>query len=119
VWKLQTCDAGEGAAVATLIVLFNLRDDAAPDAYERWAADIDVPTVTGLGSVDSFSVHRVTSLLGTETPAPYQYVEVIEVNDVDGLLDDVSTEAMAAVSAQFQTFAQDPVFMLTDRFLGP
>jgi REDY-like protein HapK len=119
VWKLQSCDAGEGAAVATLIVLFNLRSDASRDDYERWAAEVDVPTVTGLGSVDSFSVHRVAGLLGADAAAPYQYVEVIEVNDLDGLMQDVSSETMAAVSAQFQTFAQDPIFMLADRFLGP
>jgi hypothetical protein len=105
--------------MATLIVLFNLREDASVDAYERWAAETDVPTVKSLGSIDSFSVHRVSGLLGADAAAPYQYVELIEVNDLDGLLRDVSTETMAAVSAQFQTFAQDPIFMLADRFLGP
>lgn len=104
--------------MATLIVLFNLRNDAARDDYERWASEVDVPTVTGLASVDSFSVHRVAGLLGSDAAAPYEYVEVIEVNSLDRLVQDVSTETMAALSAQFQTFAEAPVFMLADRFLG-
>jgi len=103
----------------TLIVLFNLRDDASVQAYEDWAQTVDAPTVTGLGSVDAFSVHRVSGLFGADAPAPYGYVEVIEVNNLDALVQDVSSEVMAAVSAQFQTFADAPVFMLAERFAGP
>ena len=102
--------------MATLIVLFNLKDEAARAEYEAWAAATDVPTVSGLPSVDSFTVHRVSGLFGVDAPAPYQYVEVIEVNDLDGLVADVSTEAMQAISAQFQTFADQPTFMLAERF---
>lgn len=105
--------------MATLIVLFNLRDDASVQAYEEWARTVDVPTVGALGSVDGFSVHRVSGLFGAEAPAPYAYVEVIEVNDLDALVQDVSSDAMTAVAAQFQTFADAPVFMLAERFAGP
>jgi hypothetical protein len=106
----------EGPAMATLIVLFNLKDDASVQAYEEWARTTDVPTVTSLPSVESFVVHRVGGLFGSDAPAPYQYVELIEVRDLDGLVTDVSTEQMQAVSAQFQTFADAPVFMLAERF---
>lgn len=105
--------------MATLIVLFNLRDDASVQAYEEWAQTVDVPSVSGLESVDGFSVHRVMGLFGTDAPPPYAYVEVIEVNDLDALGRDVSSDAMAAIATQFQTFADAPVFMLTERFAGP
>ena len=105
--------------MATLIVLFNLRDDASEAAYEEWARSVDVPTGGNLTSVDGFTVHRVQGLFGSPDPAPYRYVEVIEVNDLDGLVDAVSSETMTQISAQFQTFADAPVFMLADRFAGP
>ena len=105
--------------MTTLIVLFNLRDDASIDAYEEWARTVDVPTVGGFDSVDGFTVHRVRGLFGSEAPAPYSYVEVIEINNLDALIGDVSTDAMAAISAQFQAFADAPVFMLAERFAGP
>jgi hypothetical protein len=102
--------------MSTLIVLFNLKDDASADAYEAWAAASDAPTVSGLPNVESFRVHRVTGLFGSAEPAPYQYVEVIEVRDLDGFLVDVGTEQMQAISAEFVTFADAPVFMLSEKF---
>jgi hypothetical protein len=45
--------------------------------------------------------------------------EVIEINDLDALVQDVSSDAMAAVASQFQAFADAPVFMLAERFAGP
>ena len=47
-------------------------------------------------------------------PAPYQYVEIIEINDPDGFAGDVSTDVMARVAAEFREFADNPVFMLSE-----
>jgi hypothetical protein len=99
----------------TLIVLFDLHDDADVAAYEEWARTTDLPTVAGFDSVDSFGLHRVTGLFGTDAPPPYRYVEVVDINDLDGFYSDVSGEAMQRVAAEFRTFASDPVFLLTER----
>jgi hypothetical protein len=34
---------------------------------------------------------------------------------MDGLIADISTEAMGAIAAQFQAFADNPTFILTER----
>ena len=68
--------------MSTLIVLFNLRADAAEAAYENWADTTDLPVVRGLRSVNSFEVYRSQSLFGSEEAAPYQYVEAIEIADL-------------------------------------
>ena len=98
----------------TIVVLFNLKPGVSPSDYEQWAKTTDLPTVRKLGSVNQFSVLRTTGLLGTEAPAPYQYVELLEINDMQRLGADVSSETMQRVAAEFQQFADNPQFMLTD-----
>jgi len=97
-----------------LIVMFNLHADADPTAYEQWAQGTDLPIVRDLPSVDSFTLHRVSGLFGSDEPAPYQYVEIIDINALDTFLEDVSTDTMAKVADEFRGFADSPVFMLTD-----
>ncbi|MCS6928430.1 MAG: hypothetical protein NZM43_02935 [Saprospiraceae bacterium] len=100
----------------TLIVLFNLKDkDSAVQQYEEWAKTVDVPTVKRLGSVDDFRLFRCGHLLGTQTPAPYQYCEVIEVNNLEGLFADIATDTMKQVAAQFQAFADNPLFIVAEQ----
>lgn len=98
-----------------VIVLFNLKSEASREDYEAWARDRDVPTVTGFGSVDDFRVFRTTGLLGSTEPAPYQYVELIEVNDMDAFQQDVGSAVMQEVGAEFQGFAESITFMLAER----
>jgi hypothetical protein len=99
--------------MSTLIVLFNLKDCTQREAYERWACDVDLPTAGALRSVDSFEVLKATGLL-TGGPSPYEYVEVLRINDMGQLGVDAGTPAMKAVSAQFQTFADQPLFIVTE-----
>ena len=72
-----------------------------------------IPRVRRLPSVAGFRVHAMTGLLmGAGTP-PYQYIEVLDVADMTQLGPDISTPEMQAISAQFQTFADNPVFLTT------
>jgi hypothetical protein len=99
-----------------LIVLFNLKNAEAADTYEKWAQTTDVPTVKGLKSVDDFKVYRCGSILGTEQASPYQYCEVIEINDMGGLFADIGTETMQRVAGEFQAFADNPMFIVAEQF---
>lgn len=98
----------------TIICLFNLKPGADRGTYERWARDQDLPTVNGLGSVDRFEVLRSVGLLGSEGRPPYDYVEVIRVKDMDEFFADVGTPAVQKGAAEFQSFADNPVFIVTD-----
>ncbi|GIW08478.1 MAG: hypothetical protein KatS3mg060_3283 [Dehalococcoidia bacterium] len=100
--------------MATLIVLFNLKPGASRDDYERWAIEHDVPTVSALTSVDSFRVLRATGLLGGGD-APYQYVEVIEVNDLPRFGGEIAGETIQQIAAEFGQFAEAPIFLLTEQ----
>ena len=99
--------------MTTLIVLFNLKNPAAAADYERWARTVDLPTAGSLPSVDKFEILKSHGLLGG-TAAPYQYIEVLRINDMTQLGKDVATPRMQEVSAQFQSFADNPLFIVTE-----
>jgi len=97
-----------------IFVLFNLREGVSAADYEAWAKKTDLPTVRGLKSISDFKVYRSTGLLGTDDPAPYAYIEVISVADMEQFGPDVSTETMQKVAAEFQEVADNPCFILTN-----
>ena len=101
--------------MTTLIVLFNLREGVSPETYERWAAETDLPTVRTLRHCRSFDVFRGLNLLGTDQPTPFQYVEVIEIDDLPAFREEASTETMRRVASEFRTFADRPQFMVMER----
>lgn len=96
-----------------IVVLFNLATDADVSKYEAWARTTDLPTVNGLKSVDKFDVFKASGVLGSDAPPPYQYVEIIAVNDMQKFGEEVSTDTMKKVAGEFRGFADAPVFMLT------
>jgi REDY-like protein HapK len=98
-----------------IIVLFNLKPGADTAAYERWAHERDIPGVRALRSVDGFEVYRATGLLGSSGAPPFAYVEVIDVADMALFGTDVGSEAVQKLAAEFQQFARDPQFLLTER----
>ena len=99
----------------TLIVLFRLKPGTVVSAYESWARSTDLPVVRGLPSVDGFEVFRTSGLLGSDARPPYDYVELIGIQDTAQFGVDVATETMRRVASEFRQFADSPVFMLTDR----
>ena len=101
-----------------IVVLFNLKPNVDVNAYEEWAITTDIPVVRGLASIEAFRIHAATGLLGGEGVSPYQYVEVIDVADMDAFGADVASDTMQRVSAQFQSFADNPVFIMM-RELAP
>ena len=100
-------------ATTRIIVLFNLKPGVDRAAYEAWARSTDLPIVNALASVERFTVHAATGLLGSDAPPPYDYVEIIDVADMAQFGEDTTSVTMTRVAGEFQQWA-DPVFMLTD-----
>ena len=101
--------------MTTIVVLFNLKPDVDEAAYQKWARETDMPTAGGLPSVDRFDVLKAEGLLMSEATPPYAYVEIIDVNDMEQFGKDVSAEVMQKVAAEFQSFADNPMFILTSK----
>lgn len=101
--------------MAALVVLFDLQDEAAKEAYEKWAQTTDVPTVKGLASIDDFKVFRLNSVMGSKEPSPYQYCEIILINDMEKLGAELETATMKRVASEFQQFALNPTFIVSEQ----
>ena len=97
-----------------IVALFNLREGVARESYEHWARTTDLPTVRNLDSIDGFTTHRCMGLLGSDDSVPYQYIEIIDVNDMARFGEELSTEVMQKVAGEFQDFADNPCFIITD-----
>ncbi len=102
--------------MTTMIVMLNLKEGVEPAAYERWAREVDGPTARSLASVSDWHVYRVSSLVGSDARPPCQYIEVVQVNDVDQLGRDIASEKMQHASAELAQFAEPPMFILTEQF---
>lgn len=98
-----------------IVALFNLKPGVSVADYEAWAKSKDIPTVSGLRSVDEFAVFKSVGLLGSEDKPPYAYIEIIDVNDMDRFGGDVGTETMQKIAGEFQEMAADLSFILTEK----
>lgn len=98
-----------------IVALFNLKEDVSPADYERWAKRVDLPTVNGLKSIDKFEVFRATGLLASEAKPPYDYIEIIDVGDMNEFGQEVASQTMQKVAAEFRAMAADLVFILTEK----
>ncbi len=99
--------------MTTVVVLFNLKSGVEVERYEGWARERDLPNVNGLQSVSDFRVLRTKGLLNGAA-APFQYVEVIEIESMDGFRAQVKSEAMQSVAREFREFADSPLFIVTE-----
>lgn len=98
-----------------VVVLFNLKAGIEPASYEAWARSRDIPGVRSLVSVDDFTIYRTTGLLGGTGPAPYHYVEILDVADRDGFFKDAASPASQAVAREFREYLDgEPIFLLTE-----
>jgi hypothetical protein len=97
-----------------IVVLFNLRTEANITEYENWAKTTDLPTVKRLQSIDSFELLKSVSMLGSAEAAPFQYIEILNINNFDIFSQEVSSEIMLKIAQEFQAFADSPMFIVTE-----
>jgi REDY-like protein HapK len=98
----------------TIVVLFNLKKGATVSDYETWAKAKDIPTVKSLGSVNDFRIMKMDNLLGSDAASPYQYCELIEVQDMEAFFADLGNEAVQAGAKVFNEFAESPFFIVSN-----
>jgi hypothetical protein len=96
-----------------IIVLFNLKTGVSPETYEAWARSTDLPIVRGLKSIGGFDVYKAKGLLGGGA-APYQYVELIMVKDMEIFGQDAASPTMQRVAGEFRSLADSPTFIVCE-----
>ena len=98
--------------MTTIVVLFNLKAGVSVADYEKFARELDIPSVNRLPSVERFEVLRSESLMGGGT-APYQYIELLRVRNMTGLAAETQSPAMQQIVKTFQGMADNPRFIIT------
>ena len=99
-----------------MIVLVNLKEDVAPEEYERWLAERYVPAILGLPSVDEWRGYRVGGLAGAGGEPPYRYVVAVEINDMEQLGKDMESEQVQTLLGELGRCAEATQLM-TERFV--
>lgn len=97
-----------------IIALFNLKEGARRGDYESWARGRDMPTVSGLPSVDKFQVLRTRNVLFSEDKPPYDYIEILEVSSKAAFLADFGGDAVAALAKEMSAFTDGATFITTE-----
>lgn len=95
-----------------IVVLFNLKAGTSVADYEKFARETDLPIVNALPSINRFEVLKAQGLL-SGGDSPYQYIEILDVNNMEQLGKDVSSETMQKVAATFRSMADNPLFIVT------
>ena len=99
-----------------MIVLVNLKDDVAPEEYERWLDERYVPAILGLPSVDEWRGHRVGGLAGADGEPPYQYIVAVEINDLEQIGKDMEGEQVQTLLGELGRYAE-VTQLVTERFV--
>jgi hypothetical protein len=63
--------------------LNTLRDGVDPAGYEEWIRRVDYPVARRQESIQRYDVTRLEGMVGGEGAPPYQYLEVIDITDID------------------------------------
>jgi hypothetical protein len=63
--------------------LNRLHEGADREEYEAWIRRVDYPVARAQGAITSYTVTRVGGTLSGEGDSPYDYLEVIEITDLE------------------------------------
>jgi hypothetical protein len=63
--------------------LNRLREGVDAGEYEAWIRRVDYPVARAQGAITSYTVTRIEGALSGEGESPYDYLEVIEITDLD------------------------------------
>lgn len=63
--------------------LNKLRDGIDPADYERWIREVDYPLARRLPTIESYVVTRLNGLYEGGDRPPYDYVEVVEITELE------------------------------------
>jgi hypothetical protein len=87
--------------MTTVYWLVRLRPGVTPEAYESFVRRVDYPAVQRIASIRSYRSNRVVGSPLGEASLPYDFVDVVEVADLPGYLNDLQHHpAVEEVHAQ-------------------
>src|SRR4051794_6228499 len=88
--------------------LNRLRPGASAAGYERWVREVDYPTARALPPIKSYVVAKMAAALDGQ-PAPYDYIERVEITDVEDYRAALSDPSMAAFAGEWSSHIGESV----------
>ena len=82
--------------------LNRLRPDASGAVYERWVREVDYPTARSLPPIKSYVVAKMAATLDGQ-PAPYDYIERVEITNIDDYRAALAAPAMEAFAREWSS----------------
>lgn len=99
--------------MANVMITYRLRAGVARDAFEAWVRDYDYPSIRGVRRIAAFTNHRVERLLIGEGSPTVDYVEVFDVDDLDGFIaEDLPGPVIQTVMGEFMPWVEEPQFLV-------
>jgi len=78
-----------------------------PAEYEKWVREVDYVAAKQIASLIRYRVHRINGPCLGDTAAPYDYVEIAEVTDIDDYRRDLEQHPAAhAIGAEIGKYVQ-------------
>jgi hypothetical protein len=93
--------------------LNKLRSGVTAADYERWVREVDYPTARSLHTIKSYVVARMDSTLDGGAP-PYDYVERVEITDVDDYRRELGRQEMGDFSSQWSSRVGESIALVGD-----
>lgn len=101
--------------MANLILTYKLKAGVAREHFEDWIRTVDYPGMRGLKRVKSFTTFRARKLLVGEGSPNVDYIEVFEIPDFAGFLqEDMGGATVQSIMGQFMGFAEAPQFIIVE-----
>lgn len=92
--------------------LNKLKDGASPEEYEKWVREKDYPIARAAPSVKAYHVHKMEgTLMGGK---PYDYLEVIDITDIDSYKKDLDSPATKELLSEWQRYIGETVAIYGD-----
>ena len=81
--------------------------------YERWVREVDYTTARSLETIKSYVVARTSTTLDGQ-PSPYDYVERVEITNIDDYRHQLNDPSMADFSKQWSSFVGESIAVFGD-----
>ena len=96
-----------------LVLTYTLKPRVARADFEAWVREADYPAMRGLRRVTSFATYRAERLLVGGGASPYDYVELFEIDDLEGFTArDMPGETVQRIMGEFIGYVENPAFMI-------
>ena len=96
--------------------LNRLRPGVKGEDYERWVREVDYPTARSLDTIKSYVVARTASTLDGAA-APYDYVERVEITDIDDYRNELADPKMGDFGQQWSGFVGESIAVFGDEIV--